>query len=200
MHDATLPPRIWVVGHCGAGKSTVAARLAARLGVEATHLDDIHWQPGWVEASRDEDAAALAPILGRPAWVVDGNYSFLREPNRERIDLYVWLDLPLSITFPRLLKRGLVRSLGRVPCCNGNYESFWRTFFHPDSLLLFSLRMDDYRRQQLKRHLAGRTHVRLRTQGAIDRWLRRAVPSPAARRAGEATTARLRGAASTARS
>ena len=82
-----------------------------------------------------------------------------------------WLDLPLPVTFSRILRRCFVRSFRRVPCCNGNYESLWRTFFHHDSLLLWSLQTHHGRRRELAAELAGRPHVRLRSTADVERWV-----------------------------
>jgi len=177
MHGATptvpLPPRIWVVGPCGSGKSTVAARLAEALGIRATHLDEIHWKPGWIESTPEEEEAALARVLARPSWVVDGNYSALRRPWMDAVDLFLWLDLPLNVTFPRLLRRCTVRSLKREPCCNGNYESPWRTLFDKESILLWALTTHQRRKRKLRSDLAGRPHVRLADPRAVEAWMRR---------------------------
>ena len=167
-----LPSRIWVGGPCGSGKSTVAKRLAGALGVAPTHLDDIHWKPGWIESSPAEEEAALEHIVARPAWVVDGNYSKLRGPRMDAVQLFVWLDLPLNVTLPRLLSRCAVRSLKRVPCCNGNYESLWRTLFDKESILLWALTTHQRRKRQLTAELSGRTHVRLRSPRAIEAWVK----------------------------
>lgn len=169
---ARLPPRIWILGPCGSGKSSVAARLAAVLGVQPTHLDDIHWKPGWVESSPEEEAAALDEVLARPSWVVDGNYSALRRPRMMEVDLFVWLDLPLNVTFPRLIQRCLVRSFKRVPCCNGNYESLVRSLFDRESILLWALSTHQRRKRQLRGDLAGRPHVRLTSARAVEAWIR----------------------------
>lgn len=172
VRRTTLPHRIWVVGHCGSGKSTVADLLARAQGVEVAHLDDLHWKPGWIEAEPEEEEAALARIVQGPAWVVDGNYGRLRTRHQDRVDLYVWLDLPLSITFPRLVRRCFARSFAKIPCCNGNTESLRLTFFDRESILLWSLRMDGKRRRQLEEQLRERPHIRLRSPAAVDRWLR----------------------------
>jgi adenylate kinase family enzyme len=166
-----LPDRIWVVGPCGAGKSTVARRLAGHLGVEALSLDEIHWRPGWVETPPEETARRIAAAVARPRWVIDGNYTTHRRAHADRIQLYVWLDFPLRVTFPRLLRRGVGRSVRRTPICNGNHETLLRTFCHKDSLLLWSLTSDRRRRRVLTDETATRPHVRLRSQRAVDRWL-----------------------------
>lgn len=163
--------RYWIVGHSGSGKSDVAARIAAHLGVEPVHLDEIHWKPGWVESTPEEEIAAVEPIVARETWVIDGNYAWLRERFADRVDLFVWLDLPLHVTFPRVLMRTFRRALTRETCCNGNRESLFRAFFHQESILLWTLRMNRARRRELTHWLANRPHVRLRTPSAVLDWL-----------------------------
>ena len=72
-------------------------------------------------------------------WIIEGGYTFVRDTLLDRIEQFVWLDIPLWITFPRLVRRGIDRSVNKIPCCNGNYETLRKTFFHKDSLLLFAL-------------------------------------------------------------
>jgi adenylate kinase family enzyme len=181
---APLPTRVWVVGPCGAGKTRVATRLAAALGVDATHLDDLHWRPGWIEAAREEERIALAEVVARPTWVVDGNYGALRAEHRGAVALFVWLDLPLAVTFPRLVRRCIVRAARRVPCCNGNRETLRRAFLDRESVLLWALQTHVRRRRQLTEELAGRPHVRLRCAAAVERWTRGAVAATRLSRVG----------------
>jgi adenylate kinase family enzyme len=166
-----LPDRIWIVGPCGSGKSTLAAKLAAHLGVEPTHMDEIFHQPGWTEAPAEQVHARLREVTAGPRWVIDGNYRKFREPCEDRIQLYVFLDLPLYVTFPRLVRRGVRRSVLKEPCCNGNQESLQLTFFDRESLLLYALTGSVQKLTRLRRHVLARRHVRLRSQRAADRWL-----------------------------
>ena len=46
--------RILIIGSGGAGKSTLALRLAEALKVELVHLDAHYWKPGWIEPEPQE--------------------------------------------------------------------------------------------------------------------------------------------------
>ncbi len=166
-----LPDRIWIVGVPGSGKTTLAARLARLQGVAPVHMDELHWLPGWQERAAEETAALLAERVAGERWVAEGNYGHFRSRHMDRVELTVWLDLPLRVTFPRLLRRGVRRSVLKLDCCNGNRESLVRTFLHKDSLLLYALQTDRRRRVGLTEELATRPHVRLRSQREVDRWL-----------------------------
>ena len=161
-----------MLGPPGAGKTRVADEIAARLGIEATHLDDLHWEPGWIERPWDDLVRRVGPIVERPSWVVEGNYVAVRRLHVASADLVVWLDLPLSVTLPRLVLRCLDRGLRRVPCCNGNYESLLHTLRPKDSILWWALTTDRRRRAEFGREFASAPLVRLRHPGAVRRWLR----------------------------
>jgi predicted kinase len=81
-----------VVGNSGSGKSTMAAALARRLGVPHVELDGLKDQPGWTELPRDEFAARVRTTIAGDGWVIDGNYSDVRDEIWQRADTVVWLD------------------------------------------------------------------------------------------------------------
>lgn len=54
-------PRIIVIGTSGAGKTTLAGRIAARLGIEHVEIDALYHGPGWTPRSAFlDDVRALA--------------------------------------------------------------------------------------------------------------------------------------------
>lgn len=46
LGDARGVYRIRIVGNSGAGKSTAARAVGARLGLAVLHLDELHWRCG----------------------------------------------------------------------------------------------------------------------------------------------------------
>jgi adenylate kinase family enzyme len=114
--------RVSLVGAPGAGKTTVARRLAASLGVSFVELDAIFHQPGWAELSRDEFRNRVTEVVSGEGWVVDGNYSAVRDIVWRRADTVVWLDLPRHIVVRRVALRTLRRALTREQLWNGNRE------------------------------------------------------------------------------
>lgn len=166
--------RVWVVGSCGTGKTTVARRIARALGTTSVHVDDYIWLPGWKLRDRGEMLTLLERRLGVEAWVMEGNL----RPTAERLwaianraDLIVWLDLPFRVTFWRLVRRSFRRALFREPCCNGNHETFRHAFLSSNSILLYAFQTRRLRRTMYPDLLSPRSHVRLRSVAQVEGWL-----------------------------
>jgi adenylate kinase family enzyme len=117
--------RIAIVGSSGSGKTWLATRLAAVLGLAHVELDAIHHGPGWAAASAEEMRAKLnllCPASG--GWVVDGNYeSKGGDLVRERADTIIWLDLSRRVVMSQLVRRTARRALLRERLWNDNRES-----------------------------------------------------------------------------
>jgi adenylate kinase family enzyme len=142
--------RVVVTGSTGSGKSTLAGELSRRLGAPHVELDALHWDPGWQAAPLDVLRARVdAAVPADAAWIVDGNYSMVRDIVWTRADTLVWLDYALPLVFWRLARRCLVRGIKHVELYNGNRERLAEHLFTRDSLLLFLLKTHHQRRREV---------------------------------------------------
>src|ERR1700761_7549385 len=90
----------------GNGKTTLGRALAERMEVPFVELDALVHGPNWTETPDEVLAARLAPVLGSDAWVIDGTYRRkLGDRVLEAADVVVWLDLPIRVWLPRLVRR-----------------------------------------------------------------------------------------------
>ena len=170
--------RINVVGTSSAGKSTLARALAERLAVPCIELDALHWEPNWVEASNDVMRERVRSAIGAEAWVVDGNYSAVRDLVWARADTVVWLDLPLRTILARFARRTARRVRTREELWSGNRERI-STLLGRDSLLWWILTTYRRRRREYPSLLAAFPHltaVRLRSPREARAWLARVRP------------------------
>ena len=84
--------RILIIGCGGAGKSTLARQLGAKLNLPVVHLDKLYWKPGWVESSKEEIDEKIHIELQKPQWIIDGNYNRTISERMKRCDTVIYLD------------------------------------------------------------------------------------------------------------
>ncbi len=174
--------RIVVVGSSGAGKTALARRLAARLGVPHVELDALHFAEDWVEVPDAVFAERIGVATASAGWVVDGNYSAVtRGLVWPRAHAVVWLDYPFWTCVWRLLRRTVARSWRREELWHGNRESWRMSFASRDSILLWLLRSFRRRRREFEAATRDVGHaqfefVRLRSPREAERWLATVLP------------------------
>ena len=165
-----------VASASGNGKTTLGRELARRLGVPFHELDALHHGPGWTEATADELRARVEPLVAGDEWVIDGAYrGKLGDLVLERADLVVWLDLPLRVWLPRLVRRTVRRVVRREELWNGNRETLRNVLFSRDSLVLYALRAHFRNRRKYPAALAPYSVVRLRSPREVATWLETAA-------------------------
>jgi adenylate kinase family enzyme len=179
----------------GCGKTTVARALAERLGVRFVELDALVHGPNWTETPDDELRAKVAPIVASDRWVIDGSYSRkLGSLVLDRAETIVWLDLPIRVWLPRLVRRTWRRLRGRELLWNENRETLRGVLWGRESLFAWAFRSHFRRRRLYPHELASYSVVRLRSQADVDCWLASVDPGSSAGPAGS-----LRGDASVTR-
>lgn len=163
--------RVNVVGVSGSGKTTVARALATRLGVPHVELDAIFHQPGWTPRPDAEFADLVAAAAAGDAWVIDGNYSRIRDIVWARADTVVVLDLPRWRVMSQLLGRTVHRAATSTELWNGNRES-WRNLLRRDpteNILLWSWTNHVRNRERYRAAAADPNWSRLRFLRACSR-------------------------------
>jgi adenylate kinase family enzyme len=169
-------PRIVVVGTAGCGKTTFARRIAQRLRIPHVELDALHWEHGWQPAPLGVLRDRTVRALSGGTWVVDGNYSKVRDIVWGRADTVVWLDYSLPVILRRLIWRTLHRCLTHEELWRGNRETLSKALLSRESIVLWALRTYARRRREYPvlavcpehRHLE---FVSLRSPHAADEWV-----------------------------
>ncbi len=93
--------RVVVVGSSCAGKTTLARSLARRSRVPHTELDSLYWGPGWTPVPPEEFRSRVRDVAAEPSWIVDGNYSVVRDIVWSRATALIWLGLSFPLVFSR---------------------------------------------------------------------------------------------------
>ena len=156
----------------GNGKTTFARELATRLDAPFHELDALVHGPGWVETPDDVLRRQVEQIVAGDAWVIDGAYrGKIGTLVLDAADTVVWLDLPLVVWLPRLVRRTFRRIRRREELWNSNRETFRSAFWGRESLVFFALRSHVRRRRDYPAALADLPVIRLRTRAAVAEFL-----------------------------
>ena len=178
------PQRILVAGVSGAGKTTLARRLAALLGIGYTELDSLFHGPNW--EPRAEFMSDVDRLTQDLTWVSEWQYATVRRMLASRADTLIWLDYPMPLSMARLIRRTVRRRRQREELWNGNYEGpLWGIFTDADHIIRWGWRTRNKLKAlvpTLEQKFPGLRVVRLRSPREADAWLGRLAEQLAASR------------------
>jgi hypothetical protein len=147
-------------------------------------LDSIYHQPGWTPLGDADFRARVAEAVAAVGWVVDGNYSVVREIVWGRADTVVWFDLPYATVLARTVRRTVRRALTRQELWNGNKEplsNLWSLNPEKSIIAWAATRHGVYRRRyavaERDPRWADLRFVRLRTQAEADGFVAGVAPA-----------------------
>jgi adenylate kinase family enzyme len=173
IYHLRVADRILVYGVTGSGKTTLAAQIAELTGLPWHSVDDLTWEPGWVEVPLAEQRARIAAICAGQRWILDTAYGKWLEIPMARVQLIVALDYPRWVSLGRLVRRTLRRAVDRNPICNGNTESL-RLAFSADSIIVWHFKSFARKRARIRTWAAdpgGPEVVRFTRPQETQRWL-----------------------------
>lgn len=166
--------RVLVYGVTGSGKTTLAERISKVTSLPWYSVDDLTWEPGWVEVPEEEQRRRIADICAREEWILDTAYTRWLDIPLARVQLIVALDYPRLVSLQRLVRRTAARCVDKRVICNGNRESL-RTALSRDSLVMWHFRSFGRKRRRIRGWMAqeeGPTVLRLAHPRQTEAWLR----------------------------
>lgn len=168
--------RLVVIGTSCSGKTTFARQLAQALGVTHIELDAIHWKPNWCPRPLEEFRALVEQAIAGENWVIDGNYSEVRDMVWNRATHIIWLNYPFLFVFARAIRRAVRRIVLKEVLFSGNRETWRLLFLSRDSILWWVVKTYRRRRREYRAFFDQRqeTHltcIEFRTQSQVDDFL-----------------------------
>jgi adenylate kinase family enzyme len=139
--DSLPYQRFVIIGTTGAGKSTLAKRLAETIRGDYIELDALHWEPNWVRAPLDVFRARAQAATRSDCWVAAGNFQVLQDIIWTKAEVVIWLDYSLPLIFWQLLRRTIDRAITHEELWSGNVDhniwmhlKFWSADSHFNTL------------------------------------------------------------------
>jgi len=172
--------KINVVGTSGSGKTTLSKSLSCILGIEHIEIDSIFWGPNWSWPSDETFFSDLKQVLeNRDSWILDGNYTRTIPIKWENVELVIWLDYSFIRTLIYAVKRACMRSITKEELWvgTGNRESFRKSFFSRNSIILWTIKTHGKVRARYERMMNDPVYskikfVRLRSPSKTRRYLK----------------------------
>jgi adenylate kinase family enzyme len=161
MNNFSMMPRVVVIGTSCSGKTTFAADLAQQLQVEHIELDQLHWLPDWQPRSLAEFRDLVSQAIATERWVLDGNYSKVRDLVWPRATHLIWLNYSFPIVFGRALRRTFRRIFLRESLFADNRETLRQVLFDRESILWWVIRTYRRRRREYPQLFLEEEHMHL---------------------------------------
>lgn len=170
--------KILIVGTSGSGKSTLARKICEKTGLKDMELDAFHWKPGWEMAELEEFRTAVGEAMAAvEGYVIHGNYSKIADLTWGSADTVIWLDYPRSLVMWRVLRRTIWRVITKKRLWGGNVETFRKSFLEKDSVIAWSWKTYDRRKEKFSRMMMENPYrngrfIRLRSPAETRKFLR----------------------------
>jgi len=127
--------RIVIIGTSCSGKTTLARKLSEILHIPHIELDTLFWKKNWQIEEKNRFREKVSRAVEQDTWVMDGNFSIVREIVWKRADTIIWLDYPFHVIFLQAFVRSIKRIVTKEKLFADNVETFRQTFFSKNSIL-----------------------------------------------------------------
>ncbi|KFX06990.1 adenylate kinase [Pectobacterium betavasculorum] len=156
--------RINIIGTSGSGKSTLARRLSGMLNMPYVEMDALFWLSDWQGRTDTDFFQRLENELKSESWVLDGNYNRTRDIKWRNVDVVIWVDYGFTRTLFQAVRRAYLRAWHKEELWvgTGNKESFVRSFFSRDSIILWTIKTYSRNRKRYLADLADPRYCHIR--------------------------------------
>ena len=164
--------KINIVGISGSGKSTFAKKIADKLYHPYIELDSIYWRSDW-KHNPNFLTDLNSSLSANSSYVLDGNYASSDYLKWKDIDLVIWLDYSLHLSFYRCLTRTIKRLITKECLWGSNKETIYN-ILGKNSILYFMVTHYYKNKKKFENDMVNHsniTFIRLRTPKEAEAFL-----------------------------
>jgi adenylate kinase family enzyme len=99
--------RVLIIGGSGAGKTTLARRIAVISDLPVTHVDRHRMPVGNLESAKVQVDRILESVANQEYWIIDGLWWRNIDVQLQRADTVIWIDIPAAFRLYRCFRRSL---------------------------------------------------------------------------------------------
>lgn len=120
------PKRIYIIGSCGSGKTTLSLKISEKINIKSYHLDDIFYK-GMGKRPETEVYELLYEIIKKQDWIAEELGRKCFEKALHEADCIIFLHPHISIRIKRIIIRHIKQNIGLEKCSyNPNFDMLRR--------------------------------------------------------------------------
>lgn len=116
MKTHTSPKKILIMGDAGRGKSTLAAHLSEKTGIQHHSTDDYYYEVKFSKPrNKQQSIDKISKLYHNQAWIIEGTTHHLLEPGLASADIIIYLVYQNILhQWASLMKRHFQRDNARL--------------------------------------------------------------------------------------
>lgn len=107
--------KIYIIGPCGSGKTTLSKTLSKKYNIKKYELDKIVWDDdnGNIKRTDDEIKKLFNKIIDNKSWIIEdvGRKKFI--DGIKKADITYYIDLPKITIYKRCISRWIKQKIGK---------------------------------------------------------------------------------------
>ena len=120
--------KIYIIGPCGSGKTTLAREFSKKLGIKSYELDKIVWNDsaGNIKRTNEKINELFNDIINSESWIIEDVGREIFIDGIKKADIVYYIDLPKCVVYKNCICRWIKQKLRKEKY---NYKPSLKSLF-----------------------------------------------------------------------